>query len=301
MIAVIGAGMAGLLAANMLRSEDVTIVEAQNELPNNHHALLRFRSEAVSNALGIPFKKVNVIKGVHKEGYSSNVAAILAYGKKVASSSGLRSIVSSINGEICERYIAPPDLVQRMAKNVDVIYGERYKHVAEHPVISTMPMFELARSLEYDGFKKAEFNATHPKVLTAELDGVDVYASLYVPQPELPFYRVSITGSKLIIETNSTLGFNSNEIIREALVILGIHGTSYFNTREKIQRYGKILPIDEGERKRFIIWASEKHNVYSLGRFATWRPGLLMDDVVNDVRIIQKLIDGESSYEMRKS
>ncbi len=60
----------------------------------------------------------------------------------------------------------------------------------------------------------------------------------------------------------------------------------------------KILPIDEDVRKRFIMWASDKHQVYSLGRFATWRPGLLLDDVVNDVRVIQR-IHKQGNYEHR--
>jgi 2-polyprenyl-6-methoxyphenol hydroxylase-like FAD-dependent oxidoreductase len=34
-ITIIGAGMAGLLAANMLRNHEVSIIEAQKELPNN--------------------------------------------------------------------------------------------------------------------------------------------------------------------------------------------------------------------------------------------------------------------------
>ncbi|NDG64822.1 MAG: hypothetical protein EBY29_15370, partial [Planctomycetes bacterium] len=64
------------------------------------------------------------------------------------------------------------------------------------------------------------------------------------------------------------------------------------------QPYSKILPIDEGERRKFIVWATDQHGIYSLGRFATWRPGLLMDDVVNDVRVIRKIIKN-GSYEYR--
>jgi hypothetical protein len=64
-------------------------------------------------------------------------------------------------------------------------------------------------------------------------------------------------------------------------------------------QYAKVLPIDDRERKRFIMWASENHNIYSLGRFATWRPGLLMDDLVHDVRVIQR-IAREGNYEHKK-
>ena len=58
---IYGAGMGGLLTANMLRRYNPTIKEAQPSLPNNHDALLRFRSDKVAIATGIPFKKVKDI------------------------------------------------------------------------------------------------------------------------------------------------------------------------------------------------------------------------------------------------
>ena len=67
----------------------------------------------------------------------------------------------------------------------------------------------------------------------------------------------------------------------------------------KRQLYAKILPIPEETRKRFILWATERHNIYSLGRFATWRPGLLMDDLVNDIRVIQRVAE-RGTYDHRK-
>jgi hypothetical protein len=40
---------------------------------------------------------------------------------------------------------------------------------------------------------------------------------------------------------------------------------------------------------------TEEHNIYSLGRFATWRQ-LLLDDLVKDIGVIEKLIDGNHLY-----
>ena len=60
---IIGAGMAGLLAAQMLRRHyNVKVYERQKELPNNHSAVLRFRTPEVGNVLGIEFKKVQMVK-----------------------------------------------------------------------------------------------------------------------------------------------------------------------------------------------------------------------------------------------
>ena len=58
------------------------------------------------------------------------------------------------------------------------------------------------------------------------------------------------------------------------------------------QKYGKIAPIDEGKRKALIGHLSTEHNIYSLGRFATWR-NLLLDDVVQDIAVIKRLMNSD--------
>lgn len=314
-IYIIGAGMSGLLAANMLRSHTVQVYEAQPSLPNNHHALLRFRTDAVANALGIPFKKVRVMKDVHMEGYSSKLSPALAYGLKVASSSGLRSIVSAMEGEICERFIAPTNLIELIAKDIDIWYNVKFDRELdaeinreEAIVISTLPMNILAEVLGYTGFKNSKFKSVPGVVVSADLD-TDIYASLYIPQPELAPYRISVTGNRLLIEylpgaRPEPMQEHLDQAVERALVLLGLGDIGFSNAEMKYQRYAKILPIPEDERKRFIMWATEEMGIFSLGRFATWKPGLLMDDVVNDVRVIQNMINygpAGKFYEMRKS
>ena len=61
---IIGAGMAGLLAANMLRKHEPTVIEAQSTLPSNHGALLRFRSPVVAEASNQHFQRVLITKGL---------------------------------------------------------------------------------------------------------------------------------------------------------------------------------------------------------------------------------------------
>jgi hypothetical protein len=70
--------------------------------------------------------------------------------------------------------------------------------------------------------------------------------------------------------------------------ILGISIDRLSNITKVEQKYFKILPIDNDERKRFIAWATDNFNIYSLGRYATWRPSLLLDDLVQDIRLIEK-------------
>ena len=74
---IIGAGMAGLLAAAMLRGETKQVIEANSRIPNNHHSVLRFRSSIVGDVLGIPFKKVSVMRAV--ETWKSPIADAISY------------------------------------------------------------------------------------------------------------------------------------------------------------------------------------------------------------------------------
>ena len=318
---IIGAGAAGLLAGAMLRDECATITEAAPSLPHNHSALLRFRSSIVGDALGIPFRRVSVIKAVAGAYLSNPICDALAYSVKTTGWATARSILSA-RGEIEERYIAPPDFIERMARKVTAVmlfnspwdFGqERASH--HLPLISTIPMPALAAALRYEGLP--EFPAVHGITLRATLRDVDAHATLYFPHDNVPFYRASITGDRLILEyampghspavvdyAIEKISAGSRDIyedIRLAFAAFGLDAIhqEYDNVELKAQRYMKILPIENDARERFILWASENHNVYSLGRFATWRPGLLLDDIVNDVRVIQRIAAG-TSYAKRK-
>jgi branched-subunit amino acid ABC-type transport system permease component len=58
------------------------------------------------------------------------------------------------------------------------------------------------------------------------------------------------------------------------------------------QSYGKIAPIDEQFRRFVVEHLSQKHSIYSLGRFATWR-NILLDDVLKDLQVIKKLMNAD--------
>ena len=301
--------MAGLLAGCMLRSDCFAIIEAQLSLPNNHSALLRFRSSIVGDTLGIPFKKVSVMKSVAP--WRNPLADALAYAKKGTGQYTLRSSLSA-RSEMEDRYIAPSNLIEMMAHRVQapIELGQPVTFQGSPgPVISTIPMPHLMHLLNYDGERPMEFPSVKGANMNVELEGVDAYGTLYVPNPEIPFNRISITGSRLTIEfagmDAAQVAFDEGKHLMQALTMLGMKVPGYSpsvtvgKTEISDQKYAKILPIDEGIRKRFILWASEKHNVYSLGRFATWRPKVLLDDVVNDVRVIQSII-AHGSYDHRK-
>src|ERR1700751_6037938 len=134
-INIIGAGMAGLLAANMLRRHEVTVIEKKDRLPNNHHAVLRFRTPQIGEILGIPFKKVNMIKTYVP---AMNIAAdSLSYSRKVTGKYlSDRSIIAGT--VIDERYVAPSNLIEQMSKSINIHYSQT-TFVNFAPIISTIP------------------------------------------------------------------------------------------------------------------------------------------------------------------
>lgn len=316
---ILGAGMAGLLAGCMIRDEKVSIWEAAPNLPNNHSAVLRFRSSIVGDAIDIEFKKVKMMKCMHP--WRNAVADNLAYSLKTNGTATLRSSISA-DASITERYIAPANMIELMAnRNKGDIY---FQHEAipqtisgmNRPIISTIPMPFMMKLLNYKNVP--EFNYVNGYNINFEVENVDAYVSVYIPDPSVQTNRISITGNRVTIERScpdidaaqltkevELLNKYEKELRIQALGDMSFLGLEKSNAVPAIsklsasmQRYSKILPINENERKRFILWASEKHGVYSLGRFATWRPNLLLDDVVNDVRVIRRIIKN-GSYDYR--
>jgi hypothetical protein len=297
-VIIIGAGMAGLLAARMLGHHKVAVWEKQTALPNNHHAVLRFRTSQVGDILGIPFKRVNMIKDVLP--WQNPIADSLAYSYK--NTSAYRSDRSVTKGLVSEeRYIAPPDLIERMAEGVQIEFGREYApgdpHVRGASVISTMPMPSLMEALDYD--MAPDFEYQSGMVIEATVENCDAYVSLLIPNPDEPFSRISLTGNQLLVEVPKVEKLAQYEsFAQHAAKVIGIRSEQIHSIRApRYQSYNKILPIADEARKGFMFWATKNFSVYSLGRYATWRPSLLLDDLVNDIRLIDKWTRS-SGYDM---
>jgi len=308
MIPIVGAGLSGLICAHTLHMA-CKVYEQQATLPNNHTAVLRFRTPHVGDMVGVPFRKVRMMKSTAT--WLNPVADSLAYSRKTTGSNTTQRSISEVS-TTQERWIAPDNLVQRLAQGIDIQYSAEFDFNCGLPTISTIPMPALMRALHYH--EQPKFQYSHGFNVTARLHNTDAYASLYIPDPAYICNRMSITGNMLIMEY-SFPGLSMEEVqklkqartqhidkdIIQALELLGLPVNLATFPEISVQRYSKILPIDEDVRKRFIAHATDHFKIYSLGRYATWRPGMLLDDLINDVTRIRGWLSDANVYDMRKA
>ena len=306
---IFGAGLAGLIAARMLADQHPVVMERQASLPNNHHALLRFRSQEVALATNTVFQKVGVIKTVH--GLGDPVRDAIAYSIKVTGKLKARSILDC---DPVERYIAPPDLISRLAATADIHYGIDFQQwssalVRPHgPLISTLPMPYMMAQFNWPD--RPSFSKQRGWTLKAEIDPAlepSLSCTVYDATASQPYYRASITNGTIMFEGTGEAPYmreggdeETLELARKwAQVSFGLSPCCIVSASQHVSDYQKIVELngrDLESAKRFMMWLTSEHNIYSLGRFATWRPKLLLDDIPNDVRVINRLINGESLY-----
>lgn len=294
---IVGAGLAGLIAAHAW--PNATIFEASPEPVEKHKALLRFRNDSVSRLIGIEFKPVLVRKGVWAHGtfcapsiQLANAYAMKCLGRIV----GDRSIW---NLDAAQRFIAPDNLYEQLVDNVRgrARWGEAFDYAAASTqVISTAPMPVVLNALGVAKLTGLSFNMEPICVVRADVEACDAYQTVYFPESATTLYRASITGSKLIAEFAGEPDGVWLSFVERAFSIsrMQLHN----ETTVHRQRYGKISPIDNDARKAILFKLTNEHNIFSLGRFATWR-NILLDDVVDDIAVLKRLMR-RGSYELLK-
>lgn len=288
-----GAGLAGLVAAQAF--QNATIIERREKSPEGtHKALLRFRSPAVGEFLGIPFRPVTVRKGIWFNGryVEPTIQRANWYARKVIGRLADRSIW---NLETVERYIAPEDLVPQLLARFDsrIQWGKTVEATIvkeDHAVVSTLPIGVLAKL----------YGGDHPplarqavQVKRWRVRNSDVHQTVYFPDPDIALYRASITGDLLIAEYVVDDGFTGIGQLGPLLEPFGLRAEECDPIEDVSQEYGKIAPINEAWRRSFVFRMSNEHGVYSLGRFGTWR-NILIDDVLQDVNVIRRLLNTDS-------
>lgn len=297
---IYGAGIAGLLAGCVFQR--ATIFEAGSEGQSQHKAVLRFRTSAVGDAVGVDFRKVRVHKGLWLDGkaVAPSIQSANWYSQKVVGRLADRSIW---NLDAVDRFIAPEDFIAQLAErcrgriqwdctlNKDDVFNNN------GPAISTLPMSLLHKwATQHAGMNDVhapEFSYAPIVVQRWRIPNADVFQSVYFPSLSTNLYRASITGDLLIAEYVDEADdtddlFDAFGIVREECVPI-----------ERVsQRYGKIAKIDDAWRKKFIFELTHKHQIFSLGRFGTWR-NLLLDDVLGDLSVLKKLMN-TTNYDIHR-
>lgn len=290
---IYGAGIAGLLAGNIFQTAE--IFEAGPENSTNHKALLRFRTSAVGDAVGIPFRKVRVHKGIwaNKQFVEPNIQLANNYSLKVVGKLIDRSIW---NLAPSDRFIAPEDfieqLIDRCRHRIHWNAAVNELSPSQEPVISTIPMSVMAK---LTGTEAPKFEFSPITVRRWRVTGADVFQTVYFPEKELNLYRASITKDLLIAEY---IGEPNDWLGENILPAFGLNALDVEDIETSKQSFGKIAPIDDAWRKRFIYDLSTHYNIFSLGRFGVWK-NLLLDDVLDDIAVIKRLINSDI-YERSK-
>jgi hypothetical protein len=299
---IIGAGLAGLITA--CRIKDATIFEA-GPRAEQHHALLRFRDKSVSEITGIPFQEVTVHKEVAYKGKTYNrcsIAMANLYARKV---SGVYRGRSIWNLETVQRYVAPPDLYdqlvdrhsERISWDAPVWSVERNQKIQ---MISTIPLPKMMIACGMDNVK-FEFAKSAIRVNRFRLPkGAQVYQTIYYPDQDLRVFRASITGDLLIVESMtgqpedafSWRGDSCDEM-RYIAATFGLMVEDLEPLDVVDQKYGKIVELPREQREAILYELTRDFNVFSIGRFATWR-NILLDDVANDIGMVEKLMSAST-------
>ena len=324
---IVGAGLSGLIAANLLKSRgyDFQVYEEQATLPDNHKAVLRFRSPVLGEALGIPFKKVQALlclSQTEPDFTNGPLRNSLAYSY---ATTGVRrtdrSITRLLAGPIvADRWVAPEDFREALLDRIHNYVTFSHEHSLgperfDVPVIMTIPMkrtYAMVNDIEaLSDSVTPKFQAIKYLVLSAQTLNTDAYGTMYNsrPEPAVPWTRLSITGPRVALEVSMMWADNEKFpnhseffewVLREYLGLeidftKGAPKVHYSST-------DRILPIPERVRKNFIMHLTDRYNVYSLGRFATWRPGMLLDDLIQDTNIVATMIEGDKQprYEATK-
>jgi hypothetical protein len=285
---IIGAGLAGLLAAHAWPRAKVA--ERMRAPTATHAAVLRFRSDVCAQITGVPFRRVRVHKGLWSEGRFSQPTVRLAnlYARKVAGALGGPLADRSVwNLQAADRWVAPSNLYERWVEGVGARIEWGCDAAPAADTVSTAPLPATLAALGVPVPEGMEFRRAPIYVQRWRMN-TDLFQTVYFPDEETGLYRASITGDTLIAESMDAAGADVALLER----VFGVPRGDALGAVE--QRHGKIVPLQDGPRRVLLRRVTADHGVWSLGRFATWR-NVLLDDVAHDITVI-KQVSSDDAY-----
>ena len=324
-IAILGLGISGIIAKNYF-GRDSTGYERTPLIRKNNLAVMRTDDERIGQMLGIALQKIKVRKAVCWGGKlvqgKPSITAANLYSLKVNGMIGDRSILTVDSNDVVDRYLFDQSEIRMPTENclfnhtlVSVSLPDRFLNFDMAPeikegtisdtgvdikkffsvsygydtCISTLPMPMLLRILKISKFDHL-FNSEKIYVSRITvLPKCGAYQTIYFPESRTPVYRATLEGSLLIIES---IGYAPDkEDVEFVLHMFGMnrkHIESVFSTVE--QKMGKISSLDDTVRKSILLYITNHYNIYSLGRYALWKPSVKIRQTIDDVIKIKQLI-----------
>lgn len=315
---IVGAGISGSIAGEYFRRYSPKIYDQRPEglsVYNNHHAIMRMKTRDAGDIIGREIKEIKISKEIYYKGEHHKTANTMfnnLYSLKVNGSIEDRSI-STVNGSHETRYIIKDFKIQYIGRTalsgVDLnkkrLYFDRdgCKFEVDYDVVlSTIPMpvmLKAAGATAGVEFKKRSIFITRQ---IYDFECKEIYQTIYYPSRNMKAYRATLESSTLIIE--SVDGYPSEKEYSEIEESFGIDSSmrSPYAPILNSQEFGKIIDIDDITRKRLLNHLTERHSIYSIGRFAIWK-NIKVDDLIKDLRKIDEMInvDSESNrYDLRR-
>ncbi|CAB4198108.1 hypothetical protein UFOVP1322_60, partial [uncultured Caudovirales phage] len=174
--------------------------------------------------------------------------------------------------------------------------------LSDENIINTIPLPILLSLLEeklFAPFEHGQFNCSAIRVEKFKVIDADVFQTIYFPSINCSVYRASITGDELMVEMIDGMEHPPWEIA-SVFRAFGITDKDVVPIESKHQSLGKIVPLPDDFRKNVLLNLTTKYNIYSLGRFATWR-NVLLDDVYDDYFKVCRLMKIKNGYDMWSS
>jgi hypothetical protein len=255
--------------------------------------------------VGAPATKVIVEKAVYTNGTLQSRGSISAnnrYSLKVDGAIHNRSILDL---RPATRYIIDWGAIEQ-----EVRFGHTFCMGADGPrfagdgsfvpasaydaIISTIP---LPAMLDVFGIDVGPIFTSRPIYIVRFQLTIEssVHQTIYFPDDNTCIYRATMESGTLILE--SVARFPDVNEIAEACDCFGLNSSHTHHITMHTQGAGKIKCFDDDLRRMAIMRLSDEHNIFSVGRFATWRQ-IRVDDLIRDLERVSKLI--RSAHTRRK-
>lgn len=169
----------------------------------------------------------------------------------------------------------------------------RYKHL-----VSTIPLPVMLGMLRMEF--KHKFRAdpiTTYFISVSPEQALDSFQVVNITDPTVPFYRASLMGSTVVVETMDWPETKEQgDVLQEQAVDLaeGLWGFQLHDPQVKksVVKPGKFHPIEKTARKMLLAKLTNELSVYCLGRYAVWDYKRI-DHIAGDAHQILKLMKSE--------